>query len=172
MIKIRGSNPVFSLKLHITSDESIGHSWHVPTVQNCLKFMQFFGKFGKSVCWYPPEGWCPLLWGNLDLSLITLNILTNSQWFCLKPSQQGLFLWDNQNKGLQPYILTAITHTPKCLHQFLKVLLETFTIGLNFVRQSKQGATTLCFNQNYVSVVSQKWAPLWKFWAQSLKIAL
>ena len=60
MIKIRGSNPVFSLKLHITSDESIGHSWHVPTVQNCLKFMQFFGKFGNFKCMLvPPEGLVP-----------------------------------------------------------------------------------------------------------------
>ena len=45
---------------------------------------------------------------------------------------------------------------PKYLDQFLMVLLETFTIGLIFARQLKQGAATLCFNQNYTSVVSQK----------------
>ena len=28
--------------------------------------MQFFGKFGKIVCWRPPEGWRPLLRGILD----------------------------------------------------------------------------------------------------------
>ena len=32
---------------------------------------------------------------------------------------------------------------PKYLDQFLMVLLETFTTGLIFVRQSKQGATTI-----------------------------
>ena len=37
---------------------------------------------------------------------------------------------------------------PQYIDQFLMVLLETFTIGLIFVRQSKQGATTLCFDQN------------------------
>ena len=35
------------------------------------------------------------------------------------------------------------------------VLLETFTTGLIFARQVKQGATMLCFDQNYISVVSQ-----------------
>ena len=27
-----------------------------PTAQNFLKFMQFFGKSGKFVCWRPPPG--------------------------------------------------------------------------------------------------------------------
>ena len=30
-----------------------------PTAQNFLNFMQFFGKFGKIICWRPPEGWRP-----------------------------------------------------------------------------------------------------------------
>ena len=29
------------------------------TAQDFLNFMQFFGKFGKIVCWHPPEGWHP-----------------------------------------------------------------------------------------------------------------
>ena len=45
----------------------------------------------------------------------------------------------------QMYVcLTIITHYPKYLEQFLMVLLETFTTGLIFARQSKQGVTTLC----------------------------
>ena len=32
---------------------------HPPTVQNFLNFMQFIGKFGKIVCWYPPRGLAP-----------------------------------------------------------------------------------------------------------------
>ena len=40
---------------------------HPPTAQNVLNFMQFFGKFGKIICWYHPlEGWRPLLRGILD----------------------------------------------------------------------------------------------------------
>ena len=27
--------------------------------QKILNFMQFFGKFGKNICWRPPEGWRP-----------------------------------------------------------------------------------------------------------------
>ena len=38
---------------------------------------------------------------------------------------------------------------PKYLNQFLMGLLATFTIVLIIVRQLKQGATILCFNQNY-----------------------
>ena len=47
------------------------------------------------------------------------------------------------------YVLTIITHNPKYLDQFLMVLLETFITGLTFVRQSKQGAMTLCSDRNY-----------------------
>ena len=36
------------------------------------------------------------------------------------------------------YVLTIITHNPKYLDQFLTVLLETYTTGLVFARQSKQ----------------------------------
>ena len=48
--------------------------------------------------------------------------------------------------GSQPYVSTIITHNPKYLDQFLMVLLETFTTGLIFVTQLKQGVTTLCFD--------------------------
>ena len=75
--------------------------------------------------------------------------MTNSQRFYLKPSQQGLFLQDNRNKGQQPYVPIETTHNPKYLDQFLTVLLKTFTTGLIFARQSKQGATTLCSDRNY-----------------------
>ena len=60
----------------------------------------------------------------------------------MKLSQQGLFLRDNQKKGSQPYVSTIIIHNPKYLDQFWMVLHETFTTGLIFVRQSKQGVTT------------------------------
>ena len=43
--------------------------------------------------------------------------------------------------------------TPKYLDQFVMVLNATFTTGLIFVRQSKQGAATLCFDQNYTSLL-------------------
>ena len=37
------------------------------TAQNVLNFMQFFGKYGKIICWCPPlEGWHPLQRGILD----------------------------------------------------------------------------------------------------------
>ena len=61
----------------------------------------------------------------------------------------GLFLVIQSKQGSQPYVLSIITHNPKYLDQFLIVLLETFTTGLVFVRQLKQGITTLCFDHNY-----------------------
>ena len=36
----------------------------LPTVQNFLDFMQFFGKFDKIVCWCPPRGLVPPPTGN------------------------------------------------------------------------------------------------------------
>ena len=41
-----------------------------PTAQNFLNFMQFFAKFGKIICWRPPEGWSPLLREILDQPLV------------------------------------------------------------------------------------------------------
>ena len=38
-----------------------------PMTQNVLNFMQFFGKFGKIVCYHPLAGQRPLLCGILDL---------------------------------------------------------------------------------------------------------
>ena len=67
----------------------------------------------------------------------------------MKLLQQGSFLQDNQSKGSQPYVLTIITHNLKYLDQFWMVLHETFTTGLIFARQLKQGVTTLCFDHNY-----------------------
>ena len=58
----------------------------------------------------------------------------------MQPSQQGLFLWDNWNKGQQPYVLIDTTQSPKYLDQFLMVLHAIFTTGLIFVRQLKQEA--------------------------------
>ena len=44
-----------------------GHPWCAPPMaQNFLNFMQFFAKFGKIICWRPPGGLVPLLWGILD----------------------------------------------------------------------------------------------------------
>ena len=46
-----------------------------PTAKNFLNFMQFFGKFGKIICWRPhPRGLVPLLQGILDPPLINLLI--------------------------------------------------------------------------------------------------
>ena len=74
----------------------------------------------------------------------------------MKLSQQGSFLWDNQNKGSQPYVLTIITHNPKYLDQFLIVLHETFTSGMcNYVQNIGLWPLAL--------IVSQKQALLWKF---------
>ena len=67
----------------------------------------------------------------------------------MKLSQQGSFLRDDQNKGSQNYVSIIITHNPKYLNQFWMVLHETFTMWLVFVRQSKQGITTLCFEHNH-----------------------
>ena len=109
----------------------------------------------------PPQTFAGLIydlfyrvWGHdLLLEHIILNILTNSAWFYMKLSQQGLFLQDNRNKGSQPYVLNIITHNPKYLNQFWMVLHETFTTGLVFARQLKQGVTTLCFKHNYTSLM-------------------
>ena len=35
-----------------------------PPAQNFLNFMQFFGNFGKIVCWWPPGGLAPPPTGN------------------------------------------------------------------------------------------------------------
>ena len=67
----------------------------------------------------------------------------------MKLSQQGSFLQDNRNNWSQPYVSTIITHNLKYLDQFWMVLHETFTTGLIFARQLKQGVTTLCFDHNY-----------------------
>ena len=91
----------------------------------------------------PPQPFAGLIydlfyrvWGHdLLLEHIILNISTNSGWFYMKLSQQGLFLQDNRNKGSQPYVSTIITHNPKYLDQFLIVLCETFTSGMcNYVQ--------------------------------------
>ena len=37
-----------------------------PRGPNSFNFMQFLGKFGKIVCWCPPESWRPLLGEILD----------------------------------------------------------------------------------------------------------
>ena len=39
-------------------------------------------------------------------------------------------IFDDQNKGQQPYVLIETTHYLKYLDQFSMVLLETFTTGL------------------------------------------
>ena len=46
-----------------------------------------------------------------------------------------------------------ILPTPKYLDQFLPVLHATFTTGLVFARQLKQGAATPCFDQSYRSLL-------------------
>ena len=39
----------------------------------------------------------------------------------------GLIFVRQSKQGLQPYILSIITHNPKYLDQFLIILLETYT---------------------------------------------
>ena len=44
-----------------------GHEGSPPGSPNSFNFMQFWGKFGKIVCWRPPWGnWCPLIGEILD----------------------------------------------------------------------------------------------------------
>ena len=52
-----------------------------PPGPNSFNFMQFWGKFGKIVCWRPPEGWRPHLGEILDLPLQYKRVLT-----CMGPS--------------------------------------------------------------------------------------
>ena len=44
--------------------------------------------------------------------------------------------------------LTETTHTPKCLDQFLMVLLTIYATGLFVMRQFKQGVAIPYFDQN------------------------
>ena len=44
-----------------------------PLGPNSFNFMQFLGKFGKIVCWRPPESWCPHLGEILDPPLCFLH---------------------------------------------------------------------------------------------------
>ena len=53
-------------------------------------------------------------------------------------SQSGFItglIFDDQNKGQQPYVLIETTHYLKYLDKLSMVLLETFTTGLIFVRE-------------------------------------
>ena len=46
-----------------------------PPAQHFFIFMQFLGKIGQIIGWRPPPsvwGWRPLLWGILDLPLVTV----------------------------------------------------------------------------------------------------
>ena len=54
-----------------------------PMAHNFLNFTQFFAKFGKIICWPPPEGWHPLLRGILDPPLITIIFHTNHLCVCV-----------------------------------------------------------------------------------------
>ena len=86
----------------------------------------------------PPQSFAGLIydlfyrvWGHdLLLEHIILNISTNSGWFYVKLSQQGLFLRDNRNKGSQPYVSTINTHNPKYLDQIWMVYVKLSQQGL------------------------------------------
>ena len=70
-------------------------------------------------------------------------------------------------KGLKdPFIYLALLQIFASYHQH-KLCLFT---GLIFARQLKQLLATLCFDQNYTSVASQKWALLWRLQAKLLRI--
>ena len=73
---------------------------------------------------------------------INLNLIEIFQLF-----EDLLFVETSPLMGGYVYVLTIITYHPKYLDEFLTVLLETFTTGLVFARQLKQGVTTLCFNK-------------------------
>ena len=62
----------------------------------------------------------------------------------------------------QVHPLPQMRHTPRTRYT-PQSLHETFTTGLIFVRQSKQGVTTLCFEHNYTSL-------MWRFHIKLLKI--
>ena len=71
----------------------------------------------------------------------------------MQPSQQGLFLQDNWNKGQKPYVLIKTTQTSQYLDQFLTILHATFTTGLIFVSQLKQEAATMFRPKLHVPIV-------------------
>ena len=57
-------------------------------------------------------------------------------------------------------VSTIITHNPKYLDQFWMVLHETFTTGLVFVRQSKQGPYVLTIITHNPKYLDQFWMVL------------
>ena len=52
-----------------SSGRSKGEREGRPSGPNSFNFMQFWGNFGKIVCWRPLEGWCPHLGEILDSPL-------------------------------------------------------------------------------------------------------
>ena len=70
--------------------------------------MQFLGKFGKIVCWRPPESWCPLLGEILDPPLVA-ELERHLREPPLRTQFPDLIFLENLAKSHAPYLPRART---------------------------------------------------------------
>ena len=87
--------------------------------------MQFFAKFGKIICWCPPEGWRPLLLGILDLSLsIHIHYLNVDMWWhyfaAVLHKMTSLI---NKLADWPPNFIKLPVHSPNSLHHVIQWIL-------------------------------------------------
>ena len=82
----------------LRSANAIGNQWRIyivkfwtraPRGPNSFNFMQFLGKFGKIVCWRPPECWRPLLGEILDPPLAMVGLAPPTVVFTLTDTDRG-----------------------------------------------------------------------------------
>ena len=97
-----------SLAIHFTFSffhkyYTVAHLGGGPTAQIFLNFMQFFAKFGKSICWRPPGGLAPPPMGNpgsvpaTELKMETfLKTIVASRWHLVSLSARQLFRYFKQ----------------------------------------------------------------------------
>ena len=64
---------------------------------NSFNFMQFLGKFGKTVCWRPLEGWCPHLGEILDPPL-NKHPLVTQKWRTDLSERDSIYISFNTDK--------------------------------------------------------------------------
>ena len=100
-----------------------------PTTQIFLNFVQFFGKFGKIICWCPLEDWRPLLWGILDppmLNAIYLNFEIRNSYLA-KPNMISI---KDQSFVLSFRVIKTLQR-----RQLLKELVKIIVLILTSVRK-------------------------------------
>ena len=104
-----------------------------PPDPNSFNFMQFLGKFGKIICWHPPESWRPLL-GDPPLlnahnePLIFAIRLGIRPWHHLASSTTGnlfLFLQKILNANIDNFLLILKNSTE---HSWLNEMLTPTVI--------------------------------------------